>query len=399
MGFLNGDIKQFVAKNLAVCTLSLSDFRSYDKIKIEVPETSVVITGHNGAGKTNILEALSFLVPGRGMKKAKLSEICRQTSRELTEKPIPPWAISAQVKTPKGMIDIATGLDPQDLAQGRERRIVKINKVQISNQSELGKTLSIVWLTPDMSSLFIQGASQRRRFIDRLVASSDPAHSGRIRAYEKATRERLHLLASKDRTPDAVWLSVLENTIAEKGCAIAVTRLNFVDDLTTISKLNEGLFPASTLEMVGELEDWIRLDSALIVEDRLKETLEKTRAADSSIGKTQVGPHLSDLKVIQLEKNLPAEFCSTGEQKELLISLILSHGKLCSTSHGQPSLFLLDEVTAHLDKKKRLALFETLDKIGCQAWLTGTDPSLFEGMLGRATFLKLDNGKVQTEPH
>ena len=394
MGVTNKTVFEISPKVIAICKLTLSNFRSYEAANIETGGMSVVVTGPNGAGKTNILEALSFLGPGRGLKNAKLWEVSRQVRHQQQNKKTLPWAINAKLKTPGGILEIGTGLSAKDIAEGRERRTVRIGGSEQSNQTALSKQIAIVWLTPNMNGLLAAGMTQRRQFIDRLVSASDPAHTGRVREYEKAMRERLHLLTKQHSSTDIDWLSILEQRMAEKGCAIAVARLDLMESLSGRCMQGHDPFPSISIEMTGQIENWVSQSSALQVEDRIKEELESSRANDAYTKKTKIGPHTSKLQVTYAEKNQLAEFCSTGEQKAMLISLVLSHCQLQLAECGKPVLLLLDEIAAHLDKKKRSALFNILDQSGCQAWLTGTDPFLFKEIKGQARFFQVGDGKI-----
>ncbi len=370
--------------------LTLSSFRSYAEAELETDGRPVVLTGANGAGKTNLLEAISYLVPGRGLRGARLSEVDRSISgsdpgaESASETGSRPWAVSAEVMTPEGPRQLGTGRDPA--ATGRERRLVKVDGSLVSSQQALGGVLGAVWLTPQMDRLFLEGAPGRRRFLDRLVLTFDPAHAGRVTAYEHALRERARILRDDNGSADPAWLTALEETMAERGIAVAAARRDMVGRLAAACAEAEGAFPRAGLGLVGDVEAWLAEAPALEAEDRFKAALEASRRQDAQTGGAALGPHRSDLAVRHLARRMPAAQCSTGEQKALLISIILAHARLVTLERGQAPLLLLDEIVAHLDAERRSTLFEALLALGAQAWMTGTDSGLFED-LGTAALL------------
>ena len=370
--------------------IRLSNFRSYAQAELETDGRPVVLTGANGAGKTNLLEAISYLVPGRGLRAARLSEV----DHRLPGAPAPegPWAVAAEVMTPEGPRDLGSGRDPK--AQGRERRLVKVDGALASSQQALGQVLRAVWLTPQMDRLFLEGAPGRRRFLDRLVAAFDPAHSGRISSYEHALRERGRILRGEEGPADPAWLSALEETLAERGVAVAAARRDMVARLASACAAAEGAFPRAGLGLSGDLETWLAEGSALDVEERFKAALAAGRPRDAEAGGASAGPHRSDLVVRHLERGVAAELCSTGEQKALLISIVLAHARLVALEQGCPPLLLLDEIVAHLDRERRAALFEALLSLGAQAWMTGTDDSLFEALGPAALFVAVQDSQL-----
>ncbi len=382
--------------------LTLSSFRSYAAAELETDGRPVVLTGANGAGKTNLLEAISYLVPGRGLRGARLSEVDRQppepeapseaSSSSPSGPPSGPWAVSAEVMTPEGPRQLGTGRDPA--ATGRERRLVKVDGSLVSSQQALGDVLGAVWLTPQMDRLFLEGASGRRRFLDRLVLTFDPAHAGRITAYEHALRERARILRGDGGPADPAWLTALEETMAERGIAVAAARRDLVGRLAAACAEAEGAFPRAGLGLAGDLEAWLAEGPALEAEDRFKAALAASRRQDADNGGAALGPHRSDLAVRHLARRMPAAQCSTGEQKALLISIILAHARLVSLERGQAPLLLLDEIVAHLDAQRRAALFEALLSLGAQAWMTGTDRSLFEDIGGAALFVTVRDSRL-----
>lgn len=350
-----------------ISSLTLTQFRSYPALSLDGLHTGLMVfTGPNGAGKTNILEALSLLAPGRGLRRAKLGELTHVNSAG-------PWAVTASWTTPTGDTLLATGADPA--APQAERRVVLIEG-QKSSQQELAETLSLVWLTPAQDRLWTDTPGTRRRFFDQLVTALHPAHAGHLSRYEEALAERNRLL--KDGVNDAGWLASLEHILATEGMAVAASRRELVHDLNAglLSDDNRH-FPAPLLGVLG-VETWLDEGPALLAEDKLRAELARNRALDQAAGVTTLGPHRSDLTALYKAKNMPAALCSTGEQKALLISLILAHARLIRARRGQPPVLLLDEVAAHLDPERRKALFSALLAEGGQAFLTGADKALFD---------------------
>jgi len=380
----------------AVARLTLTDFRSYAALDLETEGALMVLSGPNGAGKTNLLEALSYLVPGRGLRGARLGDVARRESGDAPETPARSWAVAARVATDGHEVRLGTGLDLGD--DGRERRIVRIDGETASNQASLGAHLAMVWLTPQMDGLFAASGGDRRRFLDRLVFAGDAAHAGRVTAYDNAARERLKLL-SGERAPDAHWLAALEATMAEKGIAVAAARLALVEALAALAAEGAGPFPGAHLTLAGEVEGWLAVGPALEAEERLKAALAQSRGEDAQARRTTRGAQRSDLLVRHLPKNRPAADCSTGEQKALLIGIVLAHAGLRARERGAVPLLLLDEVAAHLDADRREALFGRIVEMGAQAWLTGTDATLFQPLAGHARFGHVADGCITSEGH
>jgi DNA replication and repair protein RecF len=346
----------------------------------------VVLVGPNGAGKTNLLESLSFLVPGRGLRRARLSEVARQVAGAASGG----WAVAARLARPEGSIDIGTGCEPADGAA--ERRQVRIDGGDARSQAALAEVASAVWLTPHMDRLFADGASGRRRFLDRMVFGLDPAHAGRVSAYEHAMRERSRLL--REGEADRTWLATLEGTMAERGIAIAAARRDMAARLDDACASADGPFPAASLAMRGDVEDWLDQGPALAAEDRLRDGLARSRPLDTMTGGAAVGPHRSDLVIRHRDKDMPAEQCSTGEQKAVLIAIVLADARLQARERGSVPLMLLDEVVAHLDEMRRTALFDAICDLGAQAWMTGTDEALFEPLATRAQRFRVENATL-----
>jgi len=376
-----------VARRVGVTRLSLTDFRNYREARLTFGTEPVVLTGPNGAGKTNLLEALSFLAPGRGLRGARLSEIdCRTESGSTGAGS--GWAVAAVVATLSGAVRIGTA---RDLATG-ERRLVRIDGEPVRSQAALGERLGVVWLTPPMDRLFLEGPSGRRRFLDRLVLGLDSGHASRVAAYDQALRERSRLL--RDGPVDPGWLAALEEVMAEQGVAIAAGRHEAVRQLDRACAEAEGPFPRARLRLTGTVEGWLEEMPALAAEDEFASVLAANRQEDARLGGTGVGPHRSDLAIRLAEKGIAAEFASTGEQKALLISILLAYAALQRTLRGDPPLLLLDEITAHLDVNRRAALFEALIQLESQAWLTGTDAALFAPLRRQAQFLSVCDGNL-----
>jgi DNA replication and repair protein RecF len=361
----------------AVTRLTLTDFRCYARLRVDVAREPVVLTGPNGAGKTNLLEALSFLAPGKGLRRAKLVEPDRRVGAEAAGV----WAVAATVESGAGTCAVGTGREA-----GSERRSVRIDGTARS-QKDLSALLGIVWLTPEMDRLFMEGPSGRRRFLDRLVFGFDPEHAGRVAAYEHCLRERARLLAEGGGDP--AWLDALEDGMARNGVAVAAARVATVARLDQAAAEGIGPFPAARLGMAGELDLWLANQPALAVEDRLRDALRAGRGHDAQAGGAIAGPHRADLAVRFAPKDRAASECSTGEQKVLLLSIVIAVARELIRERGEPPVLLLDEVVAHLDGARRAALFDELAALGVQAWLTGTDDELFAGLRGRAQFFRV----------
>ena len=378
----------------SLAKVTLTDFRCYRHLRLEIDPRPVVLTGPNGAGKTNLLEAVSFLVPGRGLRNATLAEVARHEPDE--DEAGRAWAVAATVLTPSGAVDLGTGREAAALAEGRERRVVRINGETARNQAVLAEQMAAVWLTPRMDRLFTEGGSGRRRFVDRLVFGVDPAHAGRVSAYEQAMRERARLLKATPggRGADPAWLSALEETMAARGVAIAAARKEMTAHLAAYCRQPVGPFPGAVVGLEGEVETWLEAGPALAAEDRFKAALAQARRTDADSGGAAIGPHRSDLVVYDAVSGAPADRCSTGQQKALLIAIVLASARMQATERGSVPVLLMDEVAAHLDSGRREALFEELLAIGAQAWLAGTDAETFAPLKGRAQFLGVAEATV-----
>ena len=378
---------------LAVRQLRLSDFRNYRQLRLDCGLEPVVLVGANGAGKTNLLEALSFLAPGRGLRRARLDEVChRPRSAGNDDAPATSWAVAATLDTPDGRVAIGTGLEPARNEGGLPRRVVRIDGRTAPSQTALGRHVAAVWLTPQLDRLFLDGASERRRFLDRLVTALHPEHAGDVAAYENALRQRARLLGEGNRDPH--WFTALEDTMARHGVALAAARADTVQRLDAAARLGVGPFPRASLAMAGEVDGWLATMAALDAEDRLRGELAAARLRDADAGTTSCGPHRSDLAVRHLDLDLPAAEGSTGQQKAVLVSIALAHARLVALSRSRPPLLLLDEIAAHLDAERRVALFDEVVALGVQSWMTGTDAELFAPLAGRAQILRVAGGSI-----
>jgi DNA replication and repair protein RecF len=380
---------------LAVRQLRLTDFRNYRQLRLDCDIAPVVLVGANGAGKTNLLEALSFLVPGRGLRRARLDEVCRRQigGNRGSEEPAPTaWAVAATLDTPDGRLAIGTGLEPARSEASLPRRVVRIDGRPAASQTALGLHVAAVWLTPQLDRLFLDGPAERRRFLDRLVTALHPEHAGDVAAYENALRQRARLLGEGNRDPH--WFTALEDTMARHGVALAANRADTVQRLDAAARLGVGPFPRAALAMAGEIDGWIASVAAIDAEDRMRAELASNRLRDAEAGTTSCGPHRSDLAVRHLDLDLPAAEGSTGQQKAVLVSIALAHARLVALSRGRPPLLLLDEIAAHLDAERRAALFDEVVALGVQSWMTGTDADLFKPLAGRAQLLRVADGSI-----
>ncbi|KAA3450411.1 DNA replication/repair protein RecF [Mesorhizobium sp. SARCC-RB16n] len=367
-----------------ISKLTLTNFRNYATLAIDVAPGAVVFSGDNGAGKTNLLEAISFLTPGRGLRRAPYGDVAREGGDG-------GFALHARLDGPDGEVEIGTGIPGGDSAESGRR--VRINGAAARTEDML-EWLRVVWLTPAMDSLFTGPAADRRRFLDRLVLAIDPGHGQRALDYEKAMRGRNRLLTEGSR--DAGWFEAIETQMAETGVAIAAARAEMVRLLAAmIGRLPDtGPFPQADIGLSGDLEAEIAGAPAVDVEERFRRALADGRDRDRAAGRTLEGPHRSDLVVRHRPKAMPAELCSTGEQKALLVGIVLSHARLTGEMSGLTPILLLDEIAAHLDGGRRAALFSILEELNCQAFMTGTDAALFSSLHGRAQFLTVDHGTV-----
>ncbi|MBL0934525.1 MAG: DNA replication/repair protein RecF [Rhizobiaceae bacterium] len=376
-----------MAEQTAIVKLTLTNFRNYGQLSLSLERGPVVLTGDNGAGKTNLLEAISFLTPGRGLRRAAHEDIATASASS-------GFAINAKIEGPFGDASIGTGTLSDQPGMIEPARRVRINGVPAKSADDLLEWLRIIWLVPSMDALFNGPAGDRRRFLDRLVLAIDPQHGRRALDYEKAMRGRNRLLAEGSR--DDGWFEAIETQMAETGVAIASARMELVGLLAgMVEKLpDDGPFPKSDIALDGVLEAMVGTAPAVDIETAFIERLADNRVRDRAAGRTLEGPHRSDLTVTHRPKGMPASLCSTGEQKALLTGMILSQARLVAEMTGATPILLLDEIAAHLDPGRRAALFSILTDLDCQAFMTGTDAALFSSLEGRAQFLDVRAGTV-----
>jgi DNA replication and repair protein RecF len=369
--------------------LKLSEFRNYPHLSLALRRGPVAIVGDNGAGKTNLLEAISFLSPGRGLRRAPYEAVARTGSPGT-------WAVAATLETIDGPVALGTGLVAAgDGARGRR---VRIDGSDVPAEALLDH-LAVLWLVPAMDGLFAGPPGDRRRFLDRLVLAIDAGHAARVSAYERALTERNRLLEIAE--PDRRWLDAVEAQIAGLGIAIAAARRELVGCLAGLGEETAGpgddaaaSFPSADLALAGEIESALAEEPATLAEDRFARMLRDGRARDRAAGRTLSGPHRADFVVTHRDKAMPAALASTGEQKALLIGLVLAHARLVISLTGRTPVLLLDEVAAHLDARRRAGLFERIGRLGVQAFMTGTDPSLFALLSAAAQRLTVTDGHV-----
>lgn len=373
--------------------LNVHRFRNLRQARILPEPGPVVLLGENGAGKTNLLEAISLLTPGRGLRRARLGDL-EMRAPDNSSPEGGGWAVAGRVESPWGPHDLGTGRD-LEAAGGRERRLIRVDGETAASQAALGEVLAAVWVTPEMDGLFREGASERRRFLDRLVYAFDPAHAGRLNAYERALRERGRLLRDGRREPE--WLAALERAMAERSVAIAAGRRELVGRLAGLCGQAEGAFPRAELALAGDAETWLDGQPALAVEGRLQRGLAEAREHDAVAGGAALGAHRSDLLVRHGGHGMEAGLCSTGEQKALLLRIVLAHARLTALERGTTPLLLLDEVAAHLDAPRRAGLYEEILAMGLQAWLTGTDAHAFAALGKAAQHYRLQDGVILNE--
>lgn len=373
-----------VSSSPRITRLRLSAFRSYAQLDVAFPGALVAFAGQNGAGKTNILEAISLLTPGRGLRRAPLAAMVRRGETS-------GFAILANLMGEGGEVLLATALQP-----GESQRQCRIDREPVNSANRFLDHLAMLWLTPDQDGLFRGSAGDRRRFLDRLVLAVDAAHGTRANAFETALRHRNRLL--EDSATDPRWLDAIEQEVAELGTAMAAARLETVTRLGTLMGAEAGLiapFPHANLHLAGEIEARLLTDSAGVVEDVYRATLRDNRNRDRAAGRALIGPQASDLLVTHGPKGEAAATCSTGEQKALLIGLVLAQAQLIAQMRGSPPILLLDEIAAHLDEARRAALYAILDRLGAQVFMTGTDASLFTSLPPSGTCLRVEAGQVE----
>lgn len=368
--------------------LALSAFRSYAALTFETDARPVYLVGENGAGKTNILEAISLLSPGRGLRGTALVESARRLPGDA--EPQGPWAVAATIEGPDGSFEIGTGLMPQPDGRLSEKRAAHINGTPAPASTALGETCRVVWLTPAMDRLFLESPGGRRRFLDRLTLAFEPSHGRVASAYERAVRERMKLLKEGG---EGAWLDAIEAQMAAAGLALANARARTAERLKADLAPLTGAFPQALIAITGTFEE--TRSPGDDGEARFREALGRRRRADLEAGRSLYGPHTADLAVTHVGRGRPAAECSTGEQKALLIGLVLAAARAQARSDaGAAPLLLLDEIAAHLDAIRRAALFDEISAIGAQAWMTGTDAGLFAEIGPRGQGFCVTNGTL-----
>lgn len=373
-----------------VLRLTLSNFRNYHSAALDGGAKTVVLVGPNGAGKTNVLEAISFLAPGRGLRRATLDEVAFSEGDGS-------WAVAAEIEGALGLATLGTGLErPPDEGAAAARKF-RIDREPVASAAAFADHLRVIWLVPAMDSLFSGPPSERRRFIDRLALAVDPEHGSRINALERALRSRNRLL--EDPRPDAHWLDAVEHETAELAVAIAGLRVETVRRLEgVLAERRDAAFPPAEIALDGWMEKLIPAHPAREIEERYRAVLRDNRAHDAAAGRTLDGPHLTDLAVSYAAKGIAAADASTGEQKALLIGLVLAHARLIAEMTGFAPVLLLDEVVAHLDPARRAALHAELGDLGAQIWMTGADPALFAEVGEAAAVIDVHSGVLSRRP-
>ena len=374
------------APGLFLSRLRLSDFRSWQVLAASFDASLICIAGENGAGKTNLLEAISLLAPGRGLRGARMAEFGRQQAGAGL-----PWAVAGRFETRLGAMDIGTGTDPESHS---ERRVYRLDGQAVRSQAMLAERVAAVWITPQMDRLFQEGASGRRRFLDRLVWALEPGHAREVAAHDSAMAERNRLLGEGRADPS--WLAGLEDAMARHAVAVAAARRALMLRLNAelVAGRATGAFPAARLEIACPILGALAETPAVAVEDALRQGLAADRRRDAAAGGAARGAHKADLSLIHMPKSISAEFCSTGEQKALLVSVVLAHATLIAEARGFAPLLLLDEVAAHLDPVRREALFAALAGLPAQVFMTGTDLEVFAPLAGLGRLFSAGDGKL-----
>lgn len=370
--------------SLSLTRLLLQDFRSWPALEAHFATPIVAIAGANGVGKTNLLEAISLLGPGRGLRGARMGELGRRADGAAR-----PWAAAGRFATPEGTFDLGTGSDPEGSS---DRRVFRLDGQPVRTQSDLADRVAAVWLTPQMDRLFQEGASGRRRFLDRLAWALEPSHAREVAAHDNAMSQRNRLLAQGRSDPR--WLAGLEDAIARHAVAATAARRTLALRLNAVMAAGSatGDFPAARMDLVCPIASALAEQPALAVEDALRAALATDRRRDAAAGGAARGAHRADMTLVHLPKDQSAELCSTGEQKALLISTVLAHAALIAEARGFAPLLLLDEVAAHLDSARREALFAALAALPAQVFLTGTETEVFRPLRGLADMFEARPG-------
>ncbi len=375
-----------MAQKISLSRLKLTDFRNYTGLTLPLSPHHIVLTGENGSGKTNLMEAVSFLSPGRGLRRAPYADVTRVGAQD-------GFSVFAVLDGMQGEVEMGTGTAGSE--DGQSRRL-RLNGTPAKTIDELLDHLRVLWLTPSMDGLFTGAAGDRRRFLDRLVLSLDPEHGRRASDFERAMRSRNKLLC--DPSPDPVWLDGIEQQMAGLGVAMALARTEMLGLLTALiaDSRADGGFPKASLALTGFLDGETER-FAFDLEEEYQARLRSGRWRDAAAGRTLEGPHRADLLIRHQEKDIEAERCSTGEQKALLVGLVLAHARLVANMSGAAPILLLDEIAAHLDAGRRAALFDLVDDLGGQAFMTGTDRAMFAALGDRARCFTVANGTIREE--
>jgi DNA replication and repair protein RecF len=372
---------------MTVLRLTLNNFRNYHAASLETGAKTIVLVGPNGAGKTNLIEAISFFVPGRGLRRANLDEVAFSEGDGS-------WAAAAEIEGALGLATLGTGIE-RPLEEGATvLRKCRIDREPVGSAAAFADHLRVVWLVPAMDTLFVGAPSERRRFLDRLALAVDAEHGSRVNALERSLRSRNRLL--EEARPDTHWLDAVEHETAELAVAVAGQRVETVSRLDGVLASRKGsAFPPAEIALDGWMEKLIPEHPAIEIEERYRAVLRDNRARDAAAGRTSDGPHLTDLKVTYAHKGIAAADASTGEQKALLIGLVLAHGRLIAEMTGFAPILLLDEIVAHLDPARRAALHVELAQLGGQVWMTGADPALFVEVGDDAMIVEVASGRLE----
>jgi DNA replication and repair protein RecF len=372
---------------MTVLRLTLNNFRNYHAASLETGAKTIVLVGPNGAGKTNLIEAISFFAPGRGLRRANLDEVAFSEGDGS-------WAAAAEIEGALGLATLGTGIE-RPLEDGTTiLRKCRIDREPVGSAAAFADHLRVVWLVPAMDTLFVGAPSERRRFLDRLALAVDAEHGSRVNALERSLRSRNRLL--EEARPDAHWLDAVEHETAELAVAVAGQRVETVSRLAgVLASRRASAFPPAEIALDGWMEKLIPEHPAIEIEERYRAVLRDNRARDAAAGRTSDGPHLTDLKVTYAHKGIAAADASTGEQKALLIGLVLAHGRLIAEMTGFAPILLLDEIVAHLDPARRAALHVELAQLGGQVWMTGADPALFAEVGDDAMIIEVASGRLE----
>ncbi|MGD0420131.1 MAG: DNA replication/repair protein RecF [Xanthobacteraceae bacterium] len=370
-----------------ILRLTLTDFRNYRAATLQADARPIVLYGPNGAGKTNLIEAISFLAPGRGLRRATLEEVAFQEGDGS-------WAVAAEIEGALGLATLGTGVERAPEEGAVTQRKCRIDREPVASAAAFVDHLRVVWLVPAMDSLFVGAPSERRRFLDRLALAVDAEHASRVNALERALRSRNRLLL--ETRPDPHWLDAVEHETAELAVAVAGLRAEAVRRLgSVLASRQDSSFPPAEIALEGWMEQLLPTHPAIEIEERYRAVLRENRGRDTAAGRTLDGPHLTDLSVLYAQKNIAAGEASTGEQKALLIGLVLAHARLITEMTTSTPVLLLDEVVAHLDPARRAALHAELALLGAQVWMTGADPAQFAEIKGAAAMIEVRAGRLE----